>query len=622
LPNILKAGIYTRVSTEEQRKKGYSLAEQAEACRKKALDMGADEIELFEDPDESGKFIDRPALTRLFTAVKNRDIDIVVVLDPDRLARNIGVQVLAVELIEADAKLVFVTFERGDKENAEANLFLNIKGSFSEYERVKIGQRMMAGKRQKALQGKIVVPGGWSGHPGAFGYTYVKNGKDSHLEINPREAGIVKHIFELAYDQKFGIRKITDSLNQENIPAPRGGVWHSSTVGRILKSELYIGIFYNFKFKTTVTDKRTPSGKRQHTFRLRSESERIPVQVPALIERKIFDVVQTRMHEYGLQNKKLHTPVLLKGRVRCGLCGRICSVECTQGNSYYRCKGTKTGFMPRCTVTSIPVFNSKKNYGIDEIVWSSVVKMLSDPALIKKQLKSFDSGQTLNKTREERNKLKSKLKTITKQKDELLNLRLESLLTPDELKKQLIKIEQKRKEITLNIIEKENSLAEIDANASFDIDAFCKFFQTRIENAGVEEKIQVIRDLDITVKIYEDRKIEIIWPFGGQQTISTLTIPSLPPIISHKQYSLTSETWQLLSAQTKQRGDAAELIREAIMAVPDDAVYVRDERSKRHNSCVCLPQMELDKLNFLMDKYNESALRMLGWVIDRYIRPD
>ncbi len=55
--------IYTRVSTEEQERTGYSLASQSAACRSRLLAMGYHDSQLYEDGGFSGEFLDRPQLT-------------------------------------------------------------------------------------------------------------------------------------------------------------------------------------------------------------------------------------------------------------------------------------------------------------------------------------------------------------------------------------------------------------------------------------------------------------------------------------------------------------------------------------------------------------------------------
>lgn len=307
--------------------KGYSLPEQVDVCTEKAKELGASEIEIFAEEGESGAFIDRPELDRLFAAVQSGEIQLVVALDSDRLARDLGTQLFIAEEIEKYAKMDFVTYSRGDKNNPEDTLFFQMKGAFSQYERAKILQRTAYGRKRKALSGKIVIPGGWPGHPGLFGYRFVNDNNGPRLEVIEEEARIVKYIFNLAYEKRMGIVAIVERLNKEGIPSPKGTIWHHSSVARLLHNETYAGVFYNFRYRVEMTSARTPSGKRQHIHRLRPKSERIPAEAPAIIEREIWETVQQQMKENALQNRKRGTIVLLKGRLKCGLCGKTHAVE-------------------------------------------------------------------------------------------------------------------------------------------------------------------------------------------------------------------------------------------------------------------------------------------------------
>jgi site-specific DNA recombinase len=57
-----RAILYARVSTDEQAKSGYSLAQQLEALREYAAREGYEDLEEVSDPGESGAYLERPGL--------------------------------------------------------------------------------------------------------------------------------------------------------------------------------------------------------------------------------------------------------------------------------------------------------------------------------------------------------------------------------------------------------------------------------------------------------------------------------------------------------------------------------------------------------------------------------
>jgi site-specific DNA recombinase len=57
-----KAILYARVSTDEQARSGYSLAQQLEALRGYALQEGYEVLEEVTDPGQSGASLERPGI--------------------------------------------------------------------------------------------------------------------------------------------------------------------------------------------------------------------------------------------------------------------------------------------------------------------------------------------------------------------------------------------------------------------------------------------------------------------------------------------------------------------------------------------------------------------------------
>ena len=65
----MNAAIYARVSTAAQAEHGYSLETQIEACKQKALSLGATSIKEYVDDGYSGAYMERPALDNLRDAL-------------------------------------------------------------------------------------------------------------------------------------------------------------------------------------------------------------------------------------------------------------------------------------------------------------------------------------------------------------------------------------------------------------------------------------------------------------------------------------------------------------------------------------------------------------------------
>lgn len=235
-------GVYARVSTEEQAKKGFSLKDQIKECRKKANSEGI--IEYIDD-GFSGEFIDRPALTQLRDDARKGLIYKVICLDPDRLSRKLMNQLIITD--ELDKKEIPLEFVNGDyAKTPEGNLFYSLRGAISEFEKAKIKERTSRGRKEKANQGKVlrdfVI----------YGYTYNK--QTEQLEIHEDEAKVVKLIFDLftkPNDMVKGINGIAKLLTAQGIPTKRGAkVWHRQVVRQIILNSVYMGEFYQNKWNT------------------------------------------------------------------------------------------------------------------------------------------------------------------------------------------------------------------------------------------------------------------------------------------------------------------------------------------------------------------------------------
>jgi len=127
------------------------------------------------------------------------------------------------------------------------------------------------------------------------------------------------------------IRAIALKLRAEGVLPQRGTLWQPSSLQKILRNETYAGrSFYNRR-------KVLPDGKRA----ARPENEWIALQVPAIIDTSIFE----RAREQLLRNTSLKSGrndkrfYVLRGLLRCGLCGQRIGGCASHGKPYYRCCG-------------------------------------------------------------------------------------------------------------------------------------------------------------------------------------------------------------------------------------------------------------------------------------------
>ncbi|MEN6567944.1 MAG: recombinase family protein [Veillonellales bacterium] len=457
----MNAAIYVRVSTDQQAEKGYSIDTQLEACRKYALELGATNIEEFVDDGYSGEFIDRPALTRLREKLKRKEFDAVIAYAPDRLARKtIHLLIISEEMSKAGAMRRFasVNFEA----TSEGELMYKFQGIVAEYEKEKIKERTMRGKRGKAAKGLVIS------NAKPFGYNF--DSEKSTYIINEQEAKIVRMIFDLIVQRKNGTARICKELNSRGIPSPRAKkTWIVSSIHRILTNSLYKGIIYSMKYRY----EKIGLHKKKRT--LRPESEWIPIHVPAIIDEVTWQAAQEQLQENkDLAKRNLRHDYLLNGLVTCAKCGRSMAIShsgCTKLISYYACLSQRSSsyvysVQKPCTARQVPTKL------LDEYVFNYLMGLCHRPDKIVEYVQAVPERKDVQKQKTALEQIKSAEKELLKQKSSVLRWFRQKTLTESEveiqlqdIQKQLADIIQMRKsyEAELSAVSPTRSAAEIAA---------------------------------------------------------------------------------------------------------------------------------------------------------------
>jgi len=228
----LKSAIYTRVSTEDQAKEGFSLDAQLDKlrsyCNARDWSIAGEYI----DDGYSGRNVKRPAYSRMLEEMDSWDI--LLVIKMDRIHRNSKNFMLMMEDLKKHEKEFVSMTESLDTSTAMGRFVMDIIQRIAQLESEQIGERVYIGMEQKAR-----TNGGMLGFNIPYGYNYV-NGK---LIINHNEAKQVKKIF-LQYSKGMGMKKIANELNSKNIPTKQNRNWGSQTVSLILKNPLYCGFLH------------------------------------------------------------------------------------------------------------------------------------------------------------------------------------------------------------------------------------------------------------------------------------------------------------------------------------------------------------------------------------------
>ncbi len=202
---------YYRVSTQRQGTSGLGL----EAQRKAVVDYinGNGSKVLAEYTEvESGKRWSRPELDKALAHCKKHRATLVIA-KLDRLARNVH---FISGLIESRVDFVAADMPEADR------AFLQMAAVFAEWEGRKISERTKAALAAAKARGV------------KLGIT----GKDRATENKAAADAVARSlrpvIKEIAAEGITTIRGVAEALNIRNIPTPRGGRWHATSVARLL----------------------------------------------------------------------------------------------------------------------------------------------------------------------------------------------------------------------------------------------------------------------------------------------------------------------------------------------------------------------------------------------------
>lgn len=367
---------YGRVSGIEQATNN-SLPTQSEACHARAREKGATEVLDFVDAGVPGdlEWTDRPALSRLLEMAEQDLLAGVVIYDPDRLARDLGVQLAVTEiLMKHHVAMEFITQEFNA--SPEGMLFYQLRGAISQFERAKIRERTQRGKKRVLRAGKPI------NKITTYGLTY--DATQAEWVIMEDQARVVRQIFGWR-SQGEGPQQIANRLNADGVKPPRSARWWVTTVRRILANPAYIGRVRLHRWNTEGRNKNRflPADRRVRP-RLRPVEDWIEVRIPPIVDQALWEAVQAAMGEDSRRRAgRQGTSFYLASRlIRCGLCGRPMHGATAHRNRrqtapdlYYRCNGRYGEPKLGCEMPHLRAAE------LDDALWTAVRPWLMSSAL-------------------------------------------------------------------------------------------------------------------------------------------------------------------------------------------------------------------------------------------------
>ncbi len=224
-----RVAVYTRVSTEDQAKEGFSLASQLGRLRAYAEARGWTIAKKYVDDGHSGRSTKRPAYTRMME--QHDEWDVLLVLKMDRIHRNSKNFMAMMEDLNRWGKEFASMSESLDTSTAMGRFVMDIIQRIAQLESEQIGERVYWGMSQKAQDGA-----GRLGFQAPYGYRF----QGEQLVPVPEEVEVVQRIFE-QYQNGTSMNAIAEGLQADEVPTKHGGKWARQTVAKILANPVYCG---------------------------------------------------------------------------------------------------------------------------------------------------------------------------------------------------------------------------------------------------------------------------------------------------------------------------------------------------------------------------------------------
>ena len=392
------AGIYVRVSTEEQSREGFSLKEQEERLKEFCNFKRYEIYKIYKDAGISAKNDKRPAYQEMMSDVKNKNINVIVAFKLDRLTRNVyDIEKLMKTVNDYECDIDCMADE-SNTTTSNGRMVMRIMTSVSQNEIEKCSERTKFGMVGAIKSGHIP-------NRTPLGFKRI----DKKLVPDPLTKDVIVRIFDLYLEGK-SHQTIANIYNKEKVLGKTN--WYDSTIQKILSNELYKGDFVN--------------GKR--------------TKHPTYYENVVDPIVSKEKWEscqYQKQRNARHyertATYLFTNKLKCSKCGCFLGGSATTKPNgkkyyYYKCEHCKTYFNESDIETSLFVLMNE---------------LVKEDELLNNYYTPFI------KSKLEKNQIDfdKQIKELDKQMDRIKNAYIKGILKINDFDKEIKHIEFQRKDL-------------------------------------------------------------------------------------------------------------------------------------------------------------------------------
>lgn len=474
------AGVYIRVSTEDQAREGFSLGEQEEKllqlCKFKELDV----YKVYKDAGISAKDMEhRPQFQEMLKDMKEGKLNYIVAYKLDRITRSVRDLEELISVLEQYN--CFLLCDRDDVNTSTANgrFFVRMLTVLSQLEIEIVSERTKFG-----LNGAIK-----SGHiPGQrpFGY---KSAEDKRMVIDNATRPYVEKIFDMYLEGK-SFQQIANYFKENNIYPKKN--WKDTTIQKIIDNKIYMGDYEQYK-------------------RIGKQENLEPIVYMNIVEPIISRAKWEECQRQKERNQRTYTRDRIYTffqRLKCPNCSRIMKCKGSGGSKrkymYYTCEHCHINF------NEDHVEHLLRDFIYDLLEYDMAVKKFFLPVL-------EDKTNNIDTT-----SIDKEIRDLEKQRNRIKDLYIKGIVKIDDFKEDYKLIEDKlanleSKKLELVNLETFNyspyellAQRDLEKEKMIRLDTLNSVLKTKWNGMDKSEKQEFISKFIDTIEIKKDSKGNLI----------------------------------------------------------------------------------------------------------------
>ena len=401
------AGLYIRVSTEDQAREGFSLPEQEKRLRAMCEYKGYEIYKVYKDAGISAKTGNhRPAFEELLQDIKDKKCNTIVVLKLDRLTRSVYDMEHIIGFLEENDAYLDCANDDINTTNANGKMVARLLTTVSQNEIERTSERTKIG-----LAGAIK-----SGHiPGHCPLGFKRKNKKMVPDVLTKD--IVIRMFQLYFEGN-SYQKIANIFNAENVGNKR---WRDNTILNMISNPLYKGDYLHGK------NSKNPTYYED--------------VVEPIVSKEMWENCQVQQKKNSRSYSRKKTYLFLQ-KLKCPKCGNILG-----GKATYKKKFDRTYFYYGC--------EHCKNNIKETTIEQSIVKMLGDIFEYDSVVNSFFLPLLKNKLDNPKEELEKEIKNQNEKKERIKKAYINGSFTLEEHDKEIEYIDKTIKDLETKILEQE-----------------------------------------------------------------------------------------------------------------------------------------------------------------------